>query len=630
MIGIVRNPTLRDLKNIPAYFTDPSTFAMGGSREWRPVLQITYALNYFMAGLNPLVFRISNLLFHLGTSFLIFLIVAEICMQFPLKFPLEVPSASTLLALLSALLFAVHTVNSEAVDYIWSRSSVLAALFYLLTFYCFLRGPFSGLKEKPALWRLAGLISFALGLGTKATAVTLPAILLVYEFLFLNPASKNPLRLFLGESRRLKKYIPVITALLAYIALRLVLLPRNFRIFLPETLRSVTAAGRIDSTSYLLTQFRAWVHYLRLFLWPHPLIVDFSGFGWSYSLWDLRVLLSLALVTTILVIAWRVRKTEPLISFFTFWFFIALFPEASFIPLTDPVVGYRAYLAYVGPSVVGVILSVKASRWIWSRLHGEETGGSRFWTAYGWAIGIIVVALIGATIMRNRDWRDEATLWGDVIRKDPTNSRAYMGLGVQFLNQGDYGKAQEMFEKAVQFGPREADAYALRGYLRSRFNRNDEALSDFAMAIRLDPRTPYTYAYRGDLYNRTGELEKALSDFHRAIALLPYYGDAYFGLALAYLGKEEVVNATEACAKLVEIDGRDRRGYDCLGTLLIEQNRFPEAVKVYEQATARIPEDSELWRDLGNAYQKNGMHAAANKAFTRANLLMHDLNRKAR
>jgi tetratricopeptide (TPR) repeat protein len=621
IVGVVRNPTIRDLRNIPSYFTDPSTFALGRTREWRPVLQITYALNYYMAGLNPLIFRVSNFLFHLGTAFLIFLIVTEIGEQSPQKLRPDPRVSAALPALFAAALFAVHTANTEAVDYIWARSSVLATFFYLLAFYCFLRGPFSGGNMKHLPWHLAGLLSFALGVGTKATAVTLPAALVLYEFLFLNPASKNPIRLFLEEPQRFKKYVPMTAVFLTYIAVRTILLPRMFT--------GVAAGGGRSSLSYLLTQFRAWVYYLKLFLWPDPLIVDFSGFGWSYSLWDIRVLLSLGLVIVILVGAWLTRKTQPLISFFAWWYFIALLPEASFIPLADAVVGYRAYLAYVGLAVVSTMMTLQASLWIWRRLHGpEETAGSRFWLAYGSLTGVVLVVLTVATIVRNRDWRDETTLWSDVMKKDPTNPRAYMMLGAQFLNQEEYEKAQQMFNNAIRLAPEVSHVYVLRGHLNSRLDRNDQALSDFTTAIKLDPRDPYGHFYRGELFRKTGESDKAVNDYQAALKFQPYYTDAFLGLAMAYLDKENTGKAAETCKKLVEIDPNDRRGYDCLGTLLLEQNRAAEAIQLYETAVKLMPLDSELLYSLGVAYEKSEMYKEAGSAFERAGRLISRPDRR--
>ena len=402
IVGVVRNSAIRDLKNIPAYFTTPTTFGLGRTREWRPILQITYAVNYYIGGLNPIVFRSFNFLFHIGTAFLIFLIVTAICRQTPEKFLGELHGSTALLALLSAVLFAVHTANSEAVDYIWARSSLLATFFCLLAFYCYVRGPFSGATRQNVAWHLSGLIAFGLGLGSKATAVTLPAILMMYEFLFLNPSSLNPFHLFLTEPRRLKKYIPLAVLSLAYVALRMVLFPRMV------TNRIAAGGPRISSYTYLLTQFRAWIYYIRLFFWPHPLMIDFAGFGWSHSLWDGRVLISLALVIILLILSWRVRKTHPLFSLFLFWYFIALLPEASIIPLEDAVVGYRAYPAYVGLAVVCVMASLQAAIWVWHPFSPNGmTRERRFWFIYGSIAAAILMSLMLATILRNRDWRNE-------------------------------------------------------------------------------------------------------------------------------------------------------------------------------------------------------------------------------
>ena len=624
-VGIVRNPTIRDLRNIPSYFTDPSTFALGSSREWRPILQTTYALNYSLGGLNPTVFRIFNLIVHVGTAFLIFLVVAEICGRFPAQARMDHPLAGIFTGLLAAVVFAVHTANDQAVNYIWSRSSVLAAFFYLAAFYCCLRGPFHSAPGERTLWHLNALVGFALGLGTKATAATLPAALLVYEIIFLNPAARNPVKLFFSEPKRIKKYLPLAILLMAYLAIRFALVPRIF-IGHDVARGAVPPAAMVTPYSYLLTQFRAWVYYLGLFSWPHPLSVDFSGFGWSRSLGEPRVWLSLALVIAILFAAWWLRKAMPLITYFLFWFFITLLPESSFIPLADAVVGYRAYLPYVGLAVVLVLVSQTGWHWVWNRLT-RKIKPQRFgcWSCYGMVICAMLLALTGATIDRNRDWRDDLTLWNDVLSKDARNPRAHMALGVHFLRHKDFEKSQEMLDKAVQYGPGISEAYALRGYLRASLNRKDEALSDFTTAINLDRRSPYPFAYRGDLYNRAGELDKALVDFQTAINLLPSFGDAYFGVAMVYLGKEDLTNATAACQKLVDVDPDDRRGYDCLGALLIEQNRLAEAIRVYQRATARFPANRELWASLGNAYRQSGMHSEAAHAFAKSSPLMEDV-----
>jgi hypothetical protein len=110
---------------------------------------------------------------------------------------------------------------------------------------------------------------------------------------------------------RLKKYLPLALLGLAYVALRPSFVQRLIgRVF--------TGTKTELALAYLYTQFRAWVYYGSLFFWPDPLIFDYLGFGLSSSLWETRVLLSLALVSIILGMAWRLWQTAPVISFFVF------------------------------------------------------------------------------------------------------------------------------------------------------------------------------------------------------------------------------------------------------------------------------------------------------------------------
>ncbi len=629
IVGVVRNPAIRDLINIPAYFTDPSTFGLGRTREWRPILQITYAINYAIGGYNPVVFRTFNLLVHIASAYLIFLIITVICERSPIQTGLPWRVPPILAGVLAGLLFAVHTVNSEAVDYIWARSSLLATFFLLLAFYCYLRGPFGKEKENRWLWSLAGFASYALGVGTKATAITLPGMLFLYELLFLNPASKNPLRLFFTEPRRLIKHLPAVIVLVGYFAVRLLLLPRMFSSLVTAS-PSTAPIPVITSYSYLITQFRAWVYYFRLFLWPEPLLVDYPGFGWSRSIWDARVLVSLALIITVLVFAWLVRKSQPLVSFFLLWYFVALLPEASFIPLAEAVVGYRAYPAYVGLAVVSVMLSLWGAMKCWQLLRKQTKEPDRlFWWTYGFIAAALLISLTEGTIVRNRVWRNETTLWTDVMNKDPANPRPYMSLGLESLIHGNYGKAQNFFDKAIQVSPRSSHAHILRGYLNFRLDRSEQALADFASALALDPRSPYAFFYRGELYRKLGKTDQALADYRASLRLMPYYTDAQLGTAMAYLDKEDIVKATESCQKLVDIDPNDRRGYDCLGTLLIEQNRFSDAARLYKLGVDRIPKDRDLWNSLGKVYETLGLHNEANDAFERVRRLTADPSRQS-
>jgi protein O-mannosyl-transferase len=609
--GIVRNPTIRDLDRIPSYFTDIATSALATGRDWRPILQTTYALNYAMGGLNPIGYRITNLLLHIGTSWLIFLVVGEI---FRLGRIAITPLSATTPGLMAAFLFAIHPVNSEAVNYIWARSSVLMALFYLLAFYCFLRGPRS---EQPQSrnWHAAGLVSFVLSIGTKAAGVTLPAVLVLYEVLFRNPYSVNPLKLFWKEPRRLIKYLPITLLCFAYIGFRFIYLSGFFK-------RVGSATSQVTGTVYLFTQFRAWIYYIRLFLWPNPLITDYPGFGWSYSFWDTGVILSFCAIATILIVAWRIRRSQPVTALFTLWFFVVLLPEASFIPLLDAVTGYRAYLANAGLAVVAALLSANALSWVWSRKAAKVREiGSGLRVGYGIAVGAIISVLVVATVVRNYTWRTETSLWNNIVAKDPTNSRAYANLGLLAIERGDYPKAQDLLDRSIMLSPKSADGYMLRGYLSLVLEKYDRALDDLNKAVEANPRAPFNYYYRGELFRKTGEFDKALADYRSALAILPFYTDAYLGMALVHMDRHETEEAITLCKKMIANDPDDVRGYHCLGILFMENKRYVEAIRAYQRGVQRKPSDAELWYLLGMAYEAYGMHPAAREAFGNAESL---------
>jgi protein O-mannosyl-transferase len=621
--GIVSNASLRSLANIPAYFTDPIIFRFTRRLDWRPILQITYALDYAIGGLNSTVFNLTNLLFHIGTAWLIFLTVAEIGRQRPARFSPVAGVSAAWISFGAAALFTVHTVNTQTVDYVWARSSLLAAFFYLLAFYCHLRGPLSGASERNLSWHLAALGAFAFSLGSKATAVSLPATLLAYEALFLNPAWRNPVLLYLKEPRRLIKYIPTLAVLLAYIALRSVLMPKSTATYLIST-------SWVSRSTYLFTQFRAWVYYIRLYLWPDPLIFDYPGFGWSTSLWSAGVLASLALVLAINIGAWLVRRRQPLLSFFTFWFFITLLPEASIIVRPDEVTGHRPYLAYAGLSVIAALVGFRFAMWIWRRRKHSAPPEAYFRLACGVLLGLVLVALTGATIRRNLDWRDEIALWNDVIRKDPTNARAYMSLGLKYVKQENYEKALALLDQAVRMSPGYAEAYVHRGNLNLLIGRYDQALSDLTLAIERGGDLPFAFLHRGEVYRKLGRYDEALKDYKSALQLAPQFPDAYFGIAMVYWERKELPQATTTCRKLLEIEPDSRRSYICLGSLLMHQGIFSEARNVYHNGVVLFPQNSTLWYGLGTAYEELGLYKEARDAYSKSSSLERETSLEKR
>ncbi|HEY1267707.1 MAG TPA: tetratricopeptide repeat protein [Candidatus Binatia bacterium] len=610
--GIRDNPALRDLKNIPGFFIRPVLFRFTYQVDWRPILQITYALNYAIGGSNSTVYHATDLLFHIVAACMIFLIAGEILNQSEGRAVSLNTIPAFWIALAPALLFVVHTVNTQTVNYSWARSSLLAALFYMIAVYCHMRGPFNARSPGGTRWHAGALIAFALGLATKATAVSLPAMLLAHEILLLNPAGRSPVMFYVKEPRRLLKHLPTAAILIAYLWLRLDLTP-GIKYHVTGT--PWVAGGGGGRKTYLLTQLRAWVYYLKLYLWPDPLIFDYSSFGWSRSLADTRVLISLAIIAAIVIGAWLVRKRDPLLTFGVAWFFIALLPEASIFVRPDAVTGHRPYLAYAGLSIAAVLFAVVLADIVRRRLRPTSRLNGRFAFACGAALAVAVAGLTAATIRRNLDWRDDLVLWTDVLKKDPDNIRALIGLGLQYGERADYMQARRFLDEAIRLAPRKAEAYLYRGNINILVGDYDAALADLNNAVAKRPWLLYGHIYRGDTYRETGRYDDAEKDYQTALRMNPDAADAYYGIALVYWKQNRLPEATAACRKLLELERENSRSYVCLGSLLMHQGMFSDAMKIYYNGVTRFPENGTLRYGLGTAYEELGLYKEAQHSY---------------
>ena len=241
--SIQNNIHLRALGNIPTFFVDPATFSRDADKGmYRPLLLLTYALNYAWGGYEVLGYHVVNLFLHALNACLVWWLV---CAMHDRR---EV-------ALLAGLLFALHPLGSEPVNYISSRSESLAAVFYLLGMAAFISG---GHQQKGRILALSW-VALALGLLSKSTVITLPAVLLIYDYLFISGRKLPALwRCFL------RRHAPYWGIAVGY----LILISANG--FFTNSIRSPVR----DGWTQLLTQIKAFAYYLQLLFWPLRLRVE--------------------------------------------------------------------------------------------------------------------------------------------------------------------------------------------------------------------------------------------------------------------------------------------------------------------------------------------------------------------
>ena len=526
---IVENQYIRSLQNIPRFFIDIDTLSSVGSWHYRPLVLVSHAVNYSIGRLNPAGYHILSLAFHIGTAYLLFLI-------------LKTMLGGGFIPLASALIFAVHPFNSEVVNYITARSSVMSGFFYLLSFYCWVKfrshsrrdrvdrpvGTSVGTDvgtdvdvgtdlqvcpqsmDRPSGLSLqmplrdvasyiASLLAFLLGMLSKELVITLPAVLFLYD-LYFTPV--KGVTLYERLKWQLKMSAPIIPFILMvaipYVIVRLHFLGRG--ILSPPK----------GYFLHFLMETKVIVKYLSLLFSPSGLSVDHLILP-AGSILEIGVILPVAVLVFVIAAAFllcRFRDIEwRLASFFIFWFFIALLP-VTLVVLQAPLQENRGYIAGAGFAVfLGTALNRLCQ---WSKREAALK------------ILILILVMIFYTVMtigRNEIWADEFTLWKDAANKYPMSWRAHYSLGKVYYDQQMEDLAFKEFMKAVELKPGYFDALYALGLIHKKRGELEQARLVFEKAIRVEPYWMKTHMNLGEVYEKLGEMELALRKFQIVVKL---------------------------------------------------------------------------------------------------------------
>jgi tetratricopeptide (TPR) repeat protein len=365
-----------------------------------------------------------------------------------------------------------------------------------------------------------------MGMFSKEMAITLPLTICLYEFCFLR--TKN---------RFTWKYIVPFFAIAWLIPLTMLITKSvNFK----EMRRVAGSYPGISPTDYFLTQLRVMVTYLRLTLIPLNQSVDYD-YPITNSIFQIPVILSLLLLLSILLTAFKLLKSYRLISFSIFWFFITLLPESSIIPIRDVIFEHRLYLPMLGFSLFLV-----------SGLYYLFKQKSVKLTVTILSLSVICYSVV--TYQRNKVWQDEFTLWGDAIHKSPNKARPYYNRGYAYHIKGDLDLAFSDYNKAIVIDPNYAEAYNNRGNAYQNKGDLNLAILDYSKAIEINPNYYYAYNNRGNVHKIKGEFDQAISDFNKAIEIKPNYAEAYNNRGNAYLKKGDLNLVLSDYSQAIEIN----------------------------------------------------------------------------
>jgi hypothetical protein len=305
----------------------------------RPILDITLAVNYYFGKLNVFGYHLVNLLLHISNGIMLYLIILWTAALPSIKEKYQ--ERSYRIALYASLIFISHPIQTQSVTYIISRSSVMATTFYLLTILLFIQAfkKSSKLKAQNSLLLAGAFFSSCLGMGTKQIVVTLPLMLLIYDFFFLSD----------GELKGLKRRYLFHLAMFSTMAVTIYLSASGLQKFVSfDYAKGVQMPydESVSSFQYFMTQLHVIPYYIKLLFIPTNLNLDYD---WPIIRHlDLTTVLFFILLSLIASISiWTYRRAR-LVSFAIAWFFVTLSVTSTFVVIYDVIFEHRLYLPSIG------------------------------------------------------------------------------------------------------------------------------------------------------------------------------------------------------------------------------------------------------------------------------------------
>jgi len=524
-------------------------FTTGHASNWHPLTWISHMVDVELFGLQPGWHHLTNLLFHLASTLLLFLVLHRM-------------TKALWQSAFVAALFALHPLHVESVAWVAERKDVLSTFFWMLTM-----GVYVSYVARPGLARyLTLLLCFALGLMAKPMLVTLPFVLLLLDYWPLQRLEqKKPLQEIPKPLSKAKKKgknrTPLVKAPVQNTPLQpgghwgLVrpLLVEKIPLLVLAALSSIVTylvqyrAGAVGSLEALplsvrmANAFVSSITYTVKMLWPANLAV-FYPHPASWPLW--KVLGSVALLTAITVLAIRGARKRPYAAVGWLWYVGTLVPVIGIVQVGSQAMADRyTYIPLIGLFII-VAWAVPELLDKWSYRRQALVALST----------LCLLCLFLLTWRQVGYWRTSIALYDHTLEVAGASSVIHNNRGLAYIGLADYPRAIADFERAIEIDSRYAGAYNNRGLAYNGLADYARAIADFERAVEIDPGYAGAYNNRGLASIGLADYPRAIGDFNRAIEIDPSYGEAYNNRGVAYGSLGNHTRAIADFNRAIEID----------------------------------------------------------------------------
>ncbi len=521
-LHLLKNPVVQTIS--PANTVE--IFQSVVNKTYIPLTILSFNIEHAFFGLDPFVYHLNNLIFHLLICLLIYRLLCRMGLD-------------KQVALLAALLFGVHPMHVESVAWVTQRKDVLYSLFYLLSLSCY----WTYLTHRRKYSYLGSLVFAALSILAKPMALSLPLTLLVLDWYYQGRIIRQALT---NKIPYLLLIVPV-----AWITYAL-----NARIpfeNVPESL----LIWAWSATFYIKKFFTPFV-LLPLYSLPQPV----SIFNPSYAS-SVLMLISLPFVL------WICRRDRLLFFAVTFYAFSTFFLWRYDNTVDITIVADRfMYLPSLGFCV-------------WLAHRAVENYRTR--KAVILTIALVALLMI-KTFLQCGIWKNDLTLWSHQIKHDKTSAHAYNSRGVALSKLGKTEDALKDLDRAIELRPAHALSHYNRGHIYARLGRSDEALKDLSQALTINPGHVNSLIERGVLLSKLGELNKALEDLNNAEKIEPNNPGIFNNRGIVHKKLGDWQNALNDYNRALQLNPRSASTYVNRARVWQELGNQDEAVKDLQEA----------------------------------------------
>jgi len=611
-VAITENESIREWRKVETALSPQRELPTAG----RPLVNLSFALNYAVGGLDVRGYRYVNLACHLLSGLILFGVVRR-TLELP-RLGERFGGTALNLGFAVALLWTLHPLNTEAVNYLTQRTELMMALFYLLTMYAGVRA----LASKAGSWRALAVLSCAAGMACKESMVTAPVVVVLYDTIFAFGTLKQALR------DRWRFYG-------ALFASWLVLAAVNWS---GPRVHSAGFSSGVSPWTYLLNQTVMITRYLRLAVWPRSLV---ANYGWPIDVTLGDVLPFALLITALLVLTALMLARAPAWGFLGAWFFVTLAPTSSIVPIATEVgAERRMYL----PLVAIVVLAVVGASFV---KRAVSTAG---------AVALVAVAmlLLTGTVARNREYSSARVLARTVVERYPTSvahhqlgvalllagdresamrelrlaipgaPRAYFTLGVELLKEGNTSEAIDQLQAFLREEPLLLEAVSARqllGEALTRQQRWSEAIEQLQMVLTMKPSAVQvldTHRLLADAFSGAGAFDEAIAHCRQYLRLRPNDPAVLTRLGIGLFEKEELDEAIAVFRRVAELDPASADAHRNLASVLYAHKDFADAATHAQEAVKLQPNDADAHVLLGRLRALSGGFDEAQTHFERA------------